>query len=353
MDDHAVPTAIPLLVLGTVLMYSLVATRLGRANVTAPMVFVAAGVLAGGTGLGLVHATPDAHWLLNVAEITLALLLFSDASHLRLRDVSGDRGPALRLLLIGLPLTLVAGTVLAYVVFPEDGLAAAALIAALIAPTDAALGAAVVTDTRVPSRVRRLLTVESGLNDGLVTPVVAVLMVVVASESGQLGQQRWVVDLVWSLAIAAVVAVCVGGSGGAVLRRCRAHAWTSRLSEQSAVLALALLCYFVAVAVDGNGFVAAFLGGVCFGHLVDDELRAQTEFTETTGLLASSVVWIAFGAALVGPALADATIRTYVVAIGALTVVRIVPWLWRWPAMAGGCRRCCSSAGSDRAGWPP
>lgn len=326
MGDHdAVHTAIPLLLLGAVLAYSLVARRLGRANVTAPMVFVAVGVLAGETGLGLVHLAPDAHWLLTVAEVTLALLLFSDASHLRLRDVGGDRGPAVRLLLIGLPLTLVAGTLLAYWMFPEHGWAAAALIAALLAPTDAALGAAVVSDTRVPSRVRRLLNVESGLNDGLATPVVTVLIVVVASEAGQLGDQNWVIDSVRSLSIAVAVSIAVGGVGGVMLRWCRGHEWTSRLSEQVAVFTLALLCYFAAVAVDGNGFVAAFVGGMVFGYIANAELRAETEFTETTGLLASYVVWIAFGAALVGPALAEATVRTYVIAVGALTVVRFIP----------------------------
>ncbi|MFD3701908.1 cation:proton antiporter [Nocardia sp. NPDC058658] len=320
MDDHA---AISLLLLGAVLVYSLAARRLGRANITAPMVFVVVGVVAGNTGLVQVDA--DVGWLLTVAEVTLALLLFSDASHLQLREVGRDRGPALCLLLIGLPLSIVAGTLLAYWMFPEHGWAAAALIAAMLAPTDAALGAAVVTDTRVPSRVRRLLNVESGLNDGLATPVVTVLIVVVASETGQLGDQNWVIDALRSLSIAVGVAVAVGGAGGAVLRWCRGHGWTSPLSEQVAVFALALLCYFAAVAIDGNGFVAAFLGGIMFGYLANAELRARTEFTETTGLLASYVVWIAFGAALAWPALADATVRTYVIAVGALTLVRIVP----------------------------
>ena len=322
MDDQ---TAILLLVLGAVLVYSITATRLARSNVTAPMVFVAVGVLAGDTGFGLVPLTPDVHWLLPIAEVTLVLVLFSDASHLHMRQVGVDRGPALRLLLIGMPLTIASGTLLAYWMFPEHGWAAAALIAALLAPTDAALGATVFTDTRVPSRVRRLLNVESGLNDGLSTPVVTVLIVVVASEAGQLGDQNWVIDSIRSLSIALAVAVAVGGGGGAVVRWCRSHDWTSRLSEQVAVFALALLCYFAAVAIEGNGFVAAFVGGMIFGYIANAELRAQTEVTETTGLLASYLVWIAFGAALVRPALADATFRTFVIALGALTVVRMVP----------------------------
>ncbi|MEE2032230.1 cation:proton antiporter domain-containing protein [Rhodococcus chondri] len=110
-----------------------------------------------------------------------------------------------------------------------------------------------------------------------------------------------------------------------MVRWCRDHEWSSPLSEQVAVLALALLCYFAAVAIEGNGFVAAFVGGMFFGYITREELSVQTEFTETNAILASYVVWIAFGAAMVGPALADATVGTYAIAIGALTVVRIIP----------------------------
>ncbi|HEY5858063.1 MAG TPA: cation:proton antiporter [Aldersonia sp.] len=327
MSEHqdAVGTAIPLLLVGVVLVYSVAARRLDRARVSAPMVFVAVGVLVGDTGLGLVAMDPDAPWFLTVAELTLALLLFSDASHLRLRAVEGDPGPPTRLLLIGLPFTVIAGALLAYWMFPGHGWVVAALIAALLAPTDAALGAAVVADTRVPARVRRMLNVESGLNDGLATPVVTVLITVIASEAGLLGDGGWLLDSVRSLAVAVAVAVAVGGVGGVVLRWCRDRTWTSPLSEQVAVLALALLSYLAATAADGNGFVAAFAAGMVFGFAARAELRAATGFTETNGLLGSYVVWAAFGAAMLGPALADATVRTWVVAIGALTVTRMIP----------------------------
>jgi len=218
--DETIFSAIPLVLVGAVFVYSFVAARLDRAQISAPMVFVAFGVLIGANGLGLIKVDPGAHWLLTIAELTLALLLFSDASHLRLRDVEGDSGPPTRLLFIGLPLTLLAGTLLAYWLFPDGGWVVAALIAALLAPTDAALGAAVVNDTRVPARVRRILNLESGLNDGLATPVVMVLITVVASDEGLLGDRSWVVEAAKALAIAVVVAVVVGGVGGWLLRCC-------------------------------------------------------------------------------------------------------------------------------------
>lgn len=328
-EQHdTVQSTIPLLLVGSVLGYAFAARKLERLHVTAPMVFVAFGVLVGDWGLGLVSVEPDTAWLLVVAELTLALLLFTDASNLRLREVEGDPRPVTRLLVIGLPLTLIAGTLLTIAVFPSHGWAAAALVAALLAPTDAALGAAVVSDARVPARVRRLLNVESGLNDGLATPVVTVLIAVVASQAGLLGDESWEVNALWELSVALVVGIAVGGAGGSLLERCRARNWTSAVSDQVAVLGLALLCYLGSTAVEGNGFVAAFVGGLVFAaasHTRHANEHEEMDFTETTGLLASYVVWIAFGAAMVGPALSRISVGTLVVAVGALTLVRAVP----------------------------
>jgi NhaP-type Na+/H+ or K+/H+ antiporter len=316
--------AIPLLLVGSVLVYAITSQRLERLGVTAAMVFVAIGVALGESGTGIVPVDPHAPWLLAVAEITLALLLFSDAARLRLREVGGDPRPVGRLLFIGLPLSILAGTLLAFGVFPSSGWAVAALIAALLAPTDAALGTAVVSDVRVPARVRRLLNVESGLNDGLATPVVTVLIAVVAAQAGLIGEESWEVRALWSLTIGVVAGAVVGGGGALVLRSCRRRGWTTPLSEQVAALALALLSYLGATAVAANGFVAAFVGGMVLAAAFGSD-AAHLEYTETTGLLASYVVWLAFGAAMVGPALSRASVGTVLIAIGALTVVRMLP----------------------------
>jgi len=134
-EEHdTVQSVVPLLMVGAVLGYAVLARRLEHLNVTAAIVFVTVGVLIGDAGVGLVSMDPSTPWLLVVAEVTLALLLFADASHLRLHDVGGDPRPAGRLLLIGFPLTLVAGTLLVVAVFPSDGWVVAALISALLAP---------------------------------------------------------------------------------------------------------------------------------------------------------------------------------------------------------------------------
>lgn len=328
MGDHddVSSLALPLLLVGTMLVYALAARKLERVGITAALVFVGAGVLMGSAGLGLVPADPRAHWILVVAEVTLSLLLFSDAARLKLREVGADLGPVLRLLGIGLPLTIIIGTLLIVAVFPDRGWVAAALLAAILAPTDAALGSAVVSDRRVPLRVRRILGVESGLNDGLVTPVVTVLIAVAASQAGLAGGESWEIRAIRSLAVAVVVGTAVGWGGGQVLRWCRHRGWSSPLSVQVAVLTLALLCYFGAVAIEGNGFVAAFVGGLVLATATG--VRATEEdlaFTETLGVLASQVVWLMFGAAMVGPALGRMTGGTVLVALGALTVVRVLP----------------------------
>ena len=150
-----------------VVAYTLVASKLDRWLISGPMVFVAAGAVLGPAAMDVLPLSLTNEAVVTVTELTLALLLFSDASTVRLREVEGDAGLPTRLLFVGLPLTILAGALVAHLVFPEIPWAAAALIAAILAPTDTALGLAVVTNKSVPTRIRRALNVESGLNDGV------------------------------------------------------------------------------------------------------------------------------------------------------------------------------------------
>jgi NhaP-type Na+/H+ or K+/H+ antiporter len=290
-------------------LYALLAGRLDRLSITAPMVFVVVGGFLGPGGSGLLTVSLSNETALAVTEITLALLLFADASTVRVRDVEGDASLPSRLLLIGLPLTVALGTVLAHLMEPGMGWAAAALVATILAPTDAALGLAVVTNTAVPARIRRALNVESGLNDGLMS----------ASEG-------WFASALTQIGLAVVAAVVVGLGGGWLLSRARAHAWTSPVSEQLAVLALTVLTYTGSVAIGGNGFVAAFVGGLFFGQATRGSLDGPVEFSETIGLFMSFFVWALFGALFVGPVLTGQTHWTAIgYAVLSLTVVRMLP----------------------------
>ncbi len=216
--------------------------------------------------------------------------------------MEGDARLPVRLLFVGLPLTMVLGTIAAKVLVPEAGWAAAALIATILAPTDAALGLAVVVNPAVPARIRRALNVESGLNDGIATPFVTLFLTLVLAEEG-LESGHWAAEAAKDIGLAIVAAVAVGVIGGKLLVLARERGWTSAMSEELTVLALALLSYVGAVAIGGNGFVAAFVGGLLFGASTASQVHEPVEFTETIGLFASFFVWTVFGALFVGPAI--------------------------------------------------
>jgi NhaP-type Na+/H+ or K+/H+ antiporter len=305
--------------------YGLLASRLERWLITAPIFFVLAGLVLGSSGVGILPSGLDGETTLVITELTLGVLLFADAATVRLREVQGDAHLPVRLLLVGLPLTIALGTVAARLLFPEAGWAAAALIASILAPTDAALGLAVVTNPAVPVRIRRALNVESGLNDGIATPFVTLFLTLVIAEEG-LGSGHWAAEAAKEIGLALVAAVAVGVLGGKLLVVARRMGWTSAISEQLVVLALSLLAYVSAVAIGGNGFVAAFVGGLLFGASTSSRVHEPVEFTETVGLFASFFVWTVFGALLVGPVVTgDIEPVAILYAVISLTLIRMVP----------------------------
>jgi NhaP-type Na+/H+ or K+/H+ antiporter len=312
------------ILLAVVVTYALLARRLDRWSISGPMVFVAAGLALGPDGVGVLELSLDSGVVLTFTEITLATLLFADATSVPLRDVEGDAGTDGRLLGVGLLLTIVVGTALALLLAPELGWAGAALIASVLAPTDAALGMAVVTDRAVPVRIRRALNVESGLNDGIVTPFVTLFLAAVLSEEG-VDKGPWLVEAATQMGLAVLVAAVVGGAGGWFLSTASRRGWTSPVSEQLAVLALAILSYVAAVWMGGNGFVSAFAAGLIFGA-VGKPGHEAVGFTEDASLFASYLVWVVFGALFVGPVLAGSIDPLAVAyALLSLTVVRMVP----------------------------
>jgi NhaP-type Na+/H+ or K+/H+ antiporter len=306
-------------------LYGLFATRLDRSLITAPIFFVLSGLVLGSSGAGILPSDLDNETTLRITELTLGVLLFADAATVRLREVEGDARLPIRLLLVGLPLTIALGTVAARVLFPEAGWAAAALIASILAPTDAALGLAVVTNPAVPARIRRALNVESGLNDGIATPFVTLFLTLLLAEE-DLGSGHWAAEAAKEIGLALVAAIVVGVVGGKLLTVARRRGWTSPISEQLVVLAVSLLAYVGAVAIGGNGFVAAFVGGLLFGASMAARMNEPVEFAETVGLFASFFVWTVFGALFVGPVVTGAIEPLAILyAVISLTIVRMVP----------------------------
>ncbi len=311
-----------LLIMAMIFLWGTVSTRLVRADLTAPIVFVAAGALLGATDL--VDASTAPETLTPLVEIALVWILFSDAARVPVQELRHDLGRCLRLLGLGLPLTMLAGWGLAAWLFPGLGVWLALLVGAALAPTDAALGVTVVTNPAVPSRVRRLITVESGLNDGIATPVVMVAIAGAASAEG-IADAEGLTEALAELAIGALVGVVAGFAGGWLLRRARRRGWAAEDFTGIGVLALALVAYETAVVLGGNGFVAAFCGGMAFGAAAGKRAPEELVFLEQAGSLVSLLVWLGFGAIAVPVVFDRIDLATVLYAVLSLTLVRMVP----------------------------
>lgn len=304
--------------------YALIAARLDRLSIGPALVFLLIGVVLSDDVLGQISLQPEAEPVQLLAEVTLTLLLFADASTIRAGTLRQDAGPIVRLLVVGLPLTIILGTVGALLLFPGISLGVALLIGASLAPTDASLGQAVVANTLVPARVRRLLSMESGLNDGIATPFVFLALGLATTEAS--GGGGWVGAGVTDLAIGIIAGVVIGLVGGRLLVIADRSHWTSSVSRRLCVLSLALACYLVAVSAGGNGFIAAFVGGIAFGYATGQRVEDAVRFTETQGSLLAIGVWAAFGLTIAGKVLTslwDPAVIAY--AFLSLTVIRMLP----------------------------
>jgi sodium/hydrogen antiporter len=304
-----------------VFVWGVVSARLERADLTAPIVFVAVGVALAALGTIDTPSAPES--LKPLVEVTLVWVLFSDAARIRVSDLRQDLGRCVRLLGLGLPLTILLGWALAVWLLPGIDLWLALLVAAALAPTDAALGVPVVTNRAVPTRIRRLITVESGLNDGIATPVVVLAIAGAAAVEGlgDVGPGQALLEL----AIGVVVGVAAGAGGGGLLRWARRAGWAAEGFAGIAVLALALGAYSGALLAHGNGFVAAFCGGLAFAAAAGPRGPAEVGFLEQASGLVSLLVWLAFGAVAVPIMLEGLDLAVVLYAVLSLTLVRMLP----------------------------
>ena len=307
----------------TLLAFAAVSGRIEGTSITAPMLFTGAGLLVGAEALGLLDPTPASHTVKILAEATLTCVLFSDASRIDLRALRGEAGVPARLLGIGLPLTLLAGFALAAVVLGSLGWPEALLLAIILAPTDAALGQAVVTLPRLPSRVRQGLNVESGLNDGICVPLFLIVLAIAQAEAGDIGRAGAARIVVEELGYGILAGVAAGVATAAVVvvaGRFVASTWL-----QVVPLAGAVLAFGIADPIGGSGFIAAFVGGAVFGGLRNRRGGEVGYLLDEVGGLFNAVTFIVFGAVLLGPALGDLSWPIALYAVLSLTVVRIVP----------------------------
>ena len=312
-----------LVLVGLVALYALGAAKLEYLLVTGPIAFLVIGFLMGTGGAEFVDLSTNSEIVKVVTEVTLALLLFSDASSVNLAALRRDASVVVRLLFIGLPLAVVFGALFSWALMPTLGLATCALLASILAPTDLSLGLAMFRNPQVPDRVRREINVESGLNDGVATPVVTLFIGVVLAEAAESG--RPLVTAIGELAIGIGIGVAVGIVGALLMRLSESRGWSSAPSRQFAAIAFALLAYGGAVALGGNGFIAAFVGGISFGAVNHRLATEAVEYTEKTGVLLTFGVWFIFGAVIAPVLLTDGLQwEPIVYALLSLTVVRML-----------------------------
>jgi NhaP-type Na+/H+ or K+/H+ antiporter len=311
-----------------VLGFGLVSKRIQTTVVTAPMVFVLFGVVVGPSGLGLLDIALDSPGVRLLAEMTLVLVLFTDAARINLARLRREHNIPLRLLGIGLPLTVLAGVVAGAALLGELSLWEVLVLAIVLAPTDAALGQAVVSSPRVPVRIRQALNVESGLNDGLALPLLlfAISCATMAEHANEGG--FWLRFAFLQVVLGPLVGAAVGYFGGRLVSWGRRAGWMSDAFGDLAALGFALLAYAGAEVVGGNGFIAAFTAGLTLGNTARSLCSSVYEFAEAEGQLLTLLSFVVFGAVLVGPALDGLGPATLLYALASLTLVRMVPvWL--------------------------
>lgn len=317
------------LIAAFLLLYSIFAGRFESRYINGPLMFMLTGVVLGSAVLDVLHITVNGSTMRLLAELTLAIVLFTDAANANLNILRAYNRIPLRLLLIGLPLCLLAGWSFSLLLFPDMPWLEAAILATMLAPTDAALGKAVVTNPAVPAPVREALNVESGLNDGICVPLLFILLALLVPEELHQGTLGMAVHLiVEEIGIGLLVGIALAFITSAMLRYSDKHQWNLPLWNQLTMPGLALLSFALAQWLGGSGFIAAFVCGLCTGYLLKEHKHAYLESNEGYGELLSVIVWLAFGAVVISTAWPYLTWKTWVFAIASLTILRMVPvWI--------------------------
>ena len=308
-----------------VLAVAAVSRRLSGTPVTPAMVFVLIGVLLGHLVLGGVDVSPEGAAVRTLAEATLAIVLFSDAARIKISALRREYGFPLRLLGIGLPLTIALGGLLAAGLFNELTVVEALVLAVVLAPTDAALGQAVVADRRLPSRIRQGLNVESGLNDGICVPLLLIALASAEIESGVAPGRHALFIILEEIGFGLVGGVTAGILASAVLVFAGRRELISGPWRQVVPVAGAALAFSLAAGLGGSGFIAAFVAGGIFGGLVGRESDEAARLSEEIGDLLDGATFVVFGAVLLGPSLPHFDWRIVAYAVLSLTVVRMLP----------------------------
>lgn len=315
--------AIALFILG----FGSISRRLEKSIITPPMAYVIFGLVISSSALGLIQEVAITNEIIKVlAEITLAVVLFTDASRIQLRLLRQEYKLPLYLLGIGLPITIILGTVFALLLFPTElNLWEAAALATILAPTDAALGQAVVNSSRIPAAIRQAINVESGLNDGICLPILLLFVSLAAESNEGRNASYWLIFSSEQIVFGMAIGIAVGYLGIKLIEKSLRRKWMTNSFEDLAMLGLAILAYTWAEIAGGNGFIAAFCAGLTLGLVATESiLQCLHEFGEAEGQLLTLVTFLLYGAVMVIPSILKATWQMWLYAVGSLIVTRIL-----------------------------
>lgn len=306
--------------------YSLVASRLERTPINGALVYVVCGLLCGPYCLSVFDLSIDGDGMKRLAEFTLAVVLFTDSANANLPVLKRFEQLPVRLLLIGLPLTIVLGFGVGLLIFGDLSWIEIALLATILAPTDAALGKAVVTNPAVPDSVREGLNVESGLNDGICVPVVLIFLAMTGDSASNGSMTTMLVQLpLQAIGVGVLVGSVFVVCGTYLLQTCQRRKWIVGPWQQVAIIALAMLCFSTAQLFDGSGFIACFVGGLIFGAIANDNKNEVLPGADGVGDALSLITWFVFGAAIIGGVITEFHWRAIVYAVLSLSLIRMLP----------------------------
>lgn len=321
MQDHQILIFTALLIF----VFGLISRVSGRWTITGPMVFMIVGIAVSPLGFGLFEVHPTSDQVRLLAEITLILILFIDGSLIDFKAlIRGRPRISMRLLMIGLPLTMLLGTLVGVAIFDAISFWSIALIAFILSPTDAALGQAVVKSKYVPDLIRQSISVESGINDGVALPPVLVCIAALGVDAGH-GDQAWLRFMALQLTLGPAVGALVGWLGGRFVEHASQRGWMEPTFQRLSAASIAILAFSLAEMVHGNGFIATFCAGLALGTRIPEVRHRIQEFGEAEGTQLSLFVFLVFGLVMVPAALEYWHLSEVIYAVASLTVIRMIP----------------------------
>jgi len=322
MHENMTILTIVLVILG----YGYFSKILSRYNISGPMVFTTVGILISPLVFGFKAVNIDGEPIQIIAEVTLILVLFGDASDLNLKKLKKQWEIPARLLVIGLPITIVFTTFMAKLFFPDESMIYLLLLAFVLAPTDAALGKAVVTDKKIPEKIRSSISVESGLNDGFVFPLLITVVILLISDTTNEGIVKGTIGYVaQQIVFGAIIGAIVGYLGAKISTWVIKKNWIEDNYENLVPVALAIFSYYLAEYFGGNGFIAAFFSGLFLGNY-NEELRGHVDnFVQSDGELLIMISFLVFGISFIPATIAYWDLSVVIFSLLSLTVLRMIP----------------------------